>query len=191
MKSKMPEDKKADIKAVSSRLIHKGMVWDLVAETFSFGDEELTREFIEHPGAVAVIAIDNQDRLLLLSQYRHPVKSFLLEIPAGLKDIPGESELECAKRELLEETSLEADQWSELIRFYTTPGGNSEEITIFVAKGIREVESGYVQTGEEKDMPKYWVPIAEAVQKVLNSEIKSPSAAVGIMAYALRNSIGG
>lgn len=185
----MPSDRPLDVPIVSSRLIHKGMVWNLVSETFEFEGEELTREFIDHTGAVAVLAINDNDEIMMLRQYRHPVRKLLMEIPAGLRDIEGESPLETAKRELLEEASLEADSFEELVSFFTTPGGNSEDIQIFVATGLREVESGHVLTGEERTMEKIWVPVSQALAQVLDSKIMSPSAVVAIMAYCLKHSI--
>lgn len=187
----MPSDRKVEIPATASRLLHQGMVWDLVSETFDYLGQELTREFISHPGAVAVIAINEREEILLLEQYRRPVGKFLLEVPAGLLDEPGESRLDCAKRELLEEASMVANHWDELITFYTTPGGSTEDITVFIAKDIREVSSNYEPTGEEKDMPKHWIAVKEAAEMVLQSKIMSPSAVVGILAYALRNGING
>jgi len=182
----MPSDQPVAIPALDRKLIHKGMVWDLVSESFAFGDEVLTREFIDHTGAVAVMALNDRDELLLMRQYRRPVNKYLMELPAGLLDVPGEGKLECAKRELAEEARLGAASWQELISFHTTPGGNTEMITVFVARDLSENNSGYIATGEEKDMPQSWVPIAEAVSSVLRGEIKSPSAVVGIMAYALK-----
>jgi ADP-ribose pyrophosphatase len=100
-------------------------------------------------------------------------------------DVPGESKLDCAKRELAEEAGLEAASWSELLSFHTTPGGNNEAISIFVAKELSEANMNFQATGEEVDMPKSWVPIDEAVKLVLSGKIMSPSAVVGIMAYQL------
>jgi ADP-ribose pyrophosphatase len=185
----MPKDQLVEIAALSSRLIHKGMVWDVVADTFDFNGERLTREYVKHTGAVAVLTINDKDELLLMKQYRRPVGSYLMEFPAGLLDIPGEAKLDCAKRELAEEANLAASSWEELISFHATPGGNSETITVFVAKGLSSANSDYVTSGEEKDMPQTWVPIQEALASVLSSEIKSPSAAVGIMAYAIKTGI--
>jgi 8-oxo-dGDP phosphatase len=185
----MPNDQPVDIPANSSRLIHKGMVWDLVSDTFDFNGESLTREYVKHTGAVAVLTINDKDEVLLLKQYRRPVASFLMEFPAGLLDVPGEPKLECAKRELAEEANLQASNWEELISFHATPGGNSETITVFVAKGLSDANSDYVTSGEEKDMPQSWVPIRNALESVLSSEIKSPTAVVGIMAYALKKGI--
>jgi len=185
----MPNDLPVEIPAISSRVIHQGMVWDLVSDTFDFNGEQLTREYVKHTGAVAVLTINEKDEVLLLKQYRRPVGSFLMEFPAGLLDVPGEPTLDCAKRELAEEANLQASHWEELISFHATPGGNSETITVFVAKGLSDAASDYVTSGEEKDMPQSWVPITEALQSVLRSEIKSPTAVVGIMAYALKTGI--
>jgi hypothetical protein len=88
-----------------------------------------------------------------------------------------------------EEANLAAGSWEELISFHATPGGNSETITVFLAKGLSSANSDYVTSGEEKDMPQTWVPIQEALASVLSSEIKSPTAVVGIMAYALKTGI--
>ena len=163
----MPNDQPVDIPAISSRVIHKGMVWDLVSDTFDFNGEELTREYVKHTGAVAVLTINDKDELLLLKQYRRPVESFLMEFPAGLLDVPGEQALDCAKRELAEEANLQASYWEELISFHATPGGNSETITVFVARGLTDANSEYVSSGEEKNMPKSWVPIKRALESVL------------------------
>jgi ADP-ribose pyrophosphatase len=182
----MPSDEAVDFPSVENRLIHKGMVWDLVSDTFEFGGELLTREFVKHTGAVAVLAINDKEELLLMKQYRRPVNKYLLELPAGLLDIEGESLLDCAKRELAEEARLEASNWEKLLSFHTTPGGNTEEITIFIAKYLSASNLDYQQSGEEIDMPQHWIPIAETLALVLSGKIMSPSAVVGIMAYAHR-----
>ena len=181
----MPNDQSVEIASIKKTLLHKGMVWDLVSETFEFNGVELTREYVDHTGAVAVLAFNEKEELLLMKQYRRPVGKYLMELPAGLLDVPGESLLDCAKRELAEEASLDAGSWSELISFHTTPGGNNEAITIFVAKELSETNLVFEATGEEADMPKSWVPINEAVNLVLTGQIMSPSAVVGIMAYQL------
>ena len=181
----MPNDLSVDIASIKKTLIHKGMVWDLVSDTFEFNGKRLTREYVDHTGAVAVLAFNEKEELLLMKQYRRPVGKFLMELPAGILDVPGESLLDCAKRELAEEAGLDAADWSELISFHTTPGGNNESITIFVAKQLSETSLAFEATGEEVDMPQSWVPISEAVKLVLSGQIMSPSAVVGIMAYQL------
>jgi ADP-ribose pyrophosphatase len=181
----MPNDQPVEIASLTKTVIHKGMVWDLVSETFEFNGQLLTREYVDHTGAVAVLAFNEREELLLMKQYRRPVGKFLMELPAGLLDIPGESQLDCAKRELAEEAGLEAASWKELLSFHTTPGGNTEAISVFVAKELSSSKMNFQATGEEVDMPKSWVPIDEAVKLVLSGKIMSPSAVVGIMAYQL------
>ena len=183
----MPKDQPASLSVSKRDAVFKGKIWDIVSETFQYNGTPLVREFVAHPGAVAVIAQNENDEVLLIKQYRHPVREYLWEIPAGLLDVPGESRLEAAKRELLEETGYIADHWEELISFHTTPGGNDETITVFVAKQVRHQGHDLELEGEETDLELRWVPLADAVQSVLNSEMRSPSAGYGLMALALKN----
>lgn len=183
----MPKDQRASLSVSKRDVVFKGKIWDIVSETFDYNGTSLVREFVAHPGAVAVIAQNEHDEVLLIKQYRHPVREYLWEIPAGLLDVPGESRLEAAKRELLEETGYIADRWEELISFHTTPGGNDETITVFVAKQVRHQGHDFELEGEETDLELRWVPLSDAVQSVLNSEMRSPSAGYGLMALALRN----
>ena len=180
----MPKDERASIDVSSRDVVFEGRIWNVVSESFDYNGTKLTREFVAHPGAVAVIALNENQEVLLIKQYRHPVRTYLWEIPAGLLDIPGESKLEAAKRELLEETGYIADEWQELIAFHTTPGGNDETITIFVAKKVRHQGHELELEGEETDLELRWVPLAEALESVLKSEMKSPSAGHGLMALA-------
>jgi 8-oxo-dGDP phosphatase len=104
------------------------------------------REVIEHPGAVAVVALDEAGRVLLIRQYRHPVAGQLWEIPAGLRDVAGEHPLATAQRELLEEVGYRAADWQVLADFYSTPGISSEKLRIFLARDLTRVpdaERGY------------------------------------------------
>ena len=183
----MPKDQRASLSVSKRDVVFKGKIWDIVSETFEYNGTALVREFVAHPGAVAVIAQNENDEVLLIKQYRHPVREYLWEIPAGLLDVPGESRLEAAKRELLEETGYIADHWEELISFHTTPGGNDETITVFVAKQVRHQGHDLELEGEETDLELRWVPLADALQSVLNSEMRSPSAGYGLMALALKN----
>lgn len=186
----MPADQPADFEVLASNRVFEGMIWDVVREEFEFGTERLTREFVDHPGAVAVVAINEKLEVLLLQQYRHPVREYLWEIPAGLRDVPGESAESAAKRELLEETGYHAQTLEPLISFHTTPGGNNETIQIFLAQGLKFVGHDIQLIGEEKDMPVSWVPLDDCVTAILNSKVRSPSAAVGIMALALKRQRG-
>jgi 8-oxo-dGTP pyrophosphatase MutT (NUDIX family) len=180
----MPKDQPASLAISRSEVVFEGKIWDIKRESFDYNGETLVREFVAHPGAVAVIAINDAHQVLLINQYRHPVREYLWEIPAGLLDLPGESKLEAAKRELLEETGYIAESWAELIEFHTTPGGNNETIAIFLATDLRHQGHEFELEGEEIDMKVEWFSLAEALESVLASEMRSPSAAVGIMAAA-------
>ena len=122
----------AESSVQSTQIAFRGRVWNVVAKTFEFQEEVLIREYIEHPGAVAVLAINEKDEVLLIKQYRAPVNQYLYEMPAGLRDVEDESDLESAKRELSEEADYQANTWTHLHSFYTTPGSSSEVIEIFL-----------------------------------------------------------
>ncbi len=180
----MPKDRPAYLAISKSEVVFEGKIWDIKRESFDYNGSTLVREFVAHPGAVAVIALNEANRVLLINQYRHPVREYLWEIPAGLLDMPGESKLEAAKRELLEETGYIAESWEHLIEFHTTPGGNNETIAIFLARELRHQGHDLELEGEETDMAVEWIPLGEALNSVLASDMRSPSAAVGIMAAA-------
>ena len=182
----MPKDQPFAVNVSSSEVAFSGMIWNVKREAFEFGEQKLTREFVEHPGAVAVVALNELGQVLLIRQYRHPVGELLWEIPAGLLDVAGESQENAARRELLEETGYLAETLEPLIEFFTTPGGSTEKIAIFLAKGLVLSDDRPPVDGEEADMLVEWVGFDEALAAVLSSRIKSPSAAVGIMAAALR-----
>jgi len=179
-------DQSASHTITKSEVVFDGMVWNVTRETVDYPTGEITREFVGHPGAVAVVAVDEEHRVLMVSQYRHPVREVMWELPAGLCDVAGEPRVETAKRELLEETGYVAETVEPLIEFYTTPGGNNEMISIFLARGLKFVGHELELEGEEIDMSVHWVPLDEAVQSILVSKVKSPSAQVGLMALALK-----
>jgi ADP-ribose pyrophosphatase len=180
----MPKDENASLSVSKRDVVFKGRIWDVVSEAFDYKGTELVREFVAHPGAVAVIALNENQEILLIKQYRQPVREYLWEVPAGLLDVPGESLIEAAKRELLEETGYVAEGWQELIEFHTTPGGNSETISIFLATQLSHQGHDFELEGEEVDLELRWVPLAEALASVLKSEMRSPSAGYAILALA-------
>ena len=180
----MPRDENASLSVSKRDVVFKGKIWDVVSETFDYKGATLVREFVAHPGAVAVIALNDAQEILLIKQYRQPVREYLWEIPAGLLDVPGESRMQAAKRELLEETGYIAQGWQELIEFHTTPGGNDETISVFLATDLRHQGHELELEGEEVDMEISWVPLADALASVLNSQMRSPSAGYAIMALA-------
>ena len=180
----MPKDLPVEIPALQTELAFRGKVWDVVTEHFEFEGQTLARDFIRHPGAVAVIALDKDQRVLLIRQYRRPVGKFLWELPAGLLDIEGEALETAALRELTEETGYSANSVEHLITFHASPGGNSESIAVFLARDVFEVETDFERTGEEVDLRPTWVPIAEAVHSVMASNMMNPAAVIGILALA-------
>ncbi|WP_029287652.1 NUDIX hydrolase [Cellulomonas sp. HZM] len=182
-----PADLRAPRPVLEHTTIHTGRVWDLVSDEVDLGDGvHVVREWVDHPGAVAVIALDDEDRVLLLQQYRHPVLSELWEPPAGLRDVAGEPTVRTAARELAEEADLVASSWWHLLDLYTTPGGSSEHIEIFLARGLTPVPEGerYERTDEEAAMVPRWVPLDDAVDAVLSSRLHSPTAVSGVLAAA-------
>ena len=132
-------DEPVDAEILESDLVYSGRVWDVRSDTVRYGDGEIVRQYVDHPGAAAIVAVDQQDRVLLIQQYRHPIRHRDWEIPAGLLDIAGESPLETAKRELVEEADLTAADWEPLVSIFTTPGGNDEVVHLFLARGLSPV----------------------------------------------------
>ncbi|WP_300345643.1 NUDIX hydrolase [Nesterenkonia sp.] len=186
------QDTAAEHPVTASRTLLSTGIFDVAEESFRFGDdgEQLTRVFVQHPGAVAVVAVDVADRVLLINQYRHPVRMNLWEVPAGLLDIDGEPMLTAAQRELHEEADITASTWHTLVDFYTTPGAHNEAIRIYLAEGIDAVPESqrHARQAEEAQIQVEWVPLAEAVAAVLAGQIHNPSAALGILAlHAVRS----
>ncbi|WUH94223.1 NUDIX hydrolase [Streptomyces sp. NBC_00433] len=142
-----------------------------------------TRDYQVHPGSVAVLALDEQDRVLVLRQYRHPVRHKLWEIPAGLLDIPGENPLHAAQRELYEEAHVKAEDWRVLTDVYTTPGGSDEAVRVFLARGISEAEGDrYEVSEEEADMEVARVPLADLIAGALAGDLHNNCMIVGALA---------
>lgn len=167
------------------QVLHRGIVWDVVRETVDLGAAgEVTREFVDHPGAVSVAALDEDDRIVLIQQYRHPVSTLEWEIPAGLLDVPGEPPWECAVRELREEADLVATQWGVLIDYYSSPGGLNEAMRVFLARGLAAVphHERHDRHGEELGMPVRWVLLDEARDAVLRGDIHNATAVIAILA---------
>ncbi len=176
-----------------ARVLHAGRIFDLRSERVDLGEGGVvTREFVDHPGAVAIIALDQDERVLLLHQYRHPVRRELWEPPAGLLDVDGEDAQVAAARELLEETDLRAARWDVLADYYTTPGGSNEALRVFLARDLSEVPPAerHAREAEELGMELRWVPLDEAVSAVLAGDLHNPSAVVGILAAAAARATG-
>ncbi|WP_307874010.1 MULTISPECIES: NUDIX hydrolase [unclassified Frankia] len=150
------------------------------------------RDVVVHPGAVGVVALDDAERVVMVFQYRHPVRRPLWELPAGILDEPGEPASVAAARELAEETALRAERWSVLADVWASPGMTDEAFRVFLARGLSEIPVGerYVPVHEEAEMTVARVPLDEAVTRVLDGDISNAMAVVGILAAARARDIG-
>src|SRR5439155_20918141 len=138
--------------------------------------DAVARDVVEHPGAVGVIALDDAERVLLVQQYRHPVRRLLWEPPAGLLDQPGENPLAAARRELYEEAGHRAAEWLTLVDAFTSPGMSDEAIRIYLARGLAPVgaDDRFLGEHEERGMPITWVPLEAAADLVLAGRLHNP-----------------
>jgi len=176
------EDEPAVTSLNSSALRMEGYVWDVRQDSFDYNGTEIIRDYVDHPGAVAVLAIDEQDRVLLIQQYRHPVRMREWELPAGLLDVDGEHAYIGAQRELAEETDVVAAEWNVLTEFYTSPGGSNEVIRIYLARGLSPAPEAFERTDEEADMITRWVPLDDCIDAILARKVQNPSLIVGVLA---------
>jgi ADP-ribose pyrophosphatase len=177
---------------VSSAELHRGKLVTVRTDKVRTPDNQLAeREVVLHPGAVAVLALDDADRVLMIRQYRHPVGRLLWEIPAGLRDVDGEPLLTTAQRELMEEAGYRARDWRVLADYYSSPGFSTERLRIFLARGLELVpaaERDFVPEAEEAHLLTAWLPLEDGVRKVLAGELHNGVAALAIMAgYAARS----
>jgi 8-oxo-dGDP phosphatase len=149
------------------------------------------RDVVLHPGAVAVLALDEADRILMIRQYRHPVGRLLWEIPAGLRDVAGEEPWVTAPRELVEEAGYRAKDWRVLADYYSSPGYSTERLRVFLARDLEPVpaaERHFVPHDEEAHLLLAWLPLDEAVAKVFAGELHNGPTVLAIMAgYAARS----
>lgn len=158
---------------VASERVFEGRVWDIRRDVVVYGESEIIREYVDHSGAVAVLALDDDGRVLLIKQYRHPIGFRDWEIPAGLLDVHGESPLVGARRELAEEVDLDAAEWHLLSDFYSSPGGSNEAIRVYLARGLTATAAPFDRSEEEFDIEKRWVPLDEVVDAVLTRSISN------------------
>lgn len=179
-----------ELKVTASEKLVTGHVWDIRRDRFEFGGSELVRDYMDHTGAVAVLALDDEDRVLLFQQYRHPIAHRDWELPAGLMDVPGESGLATAERELAEEADLAADHWALLLELFLSPGGSSEVIRVFLARSFSEATHDFVRTGEEAELQPVWVPLEAAVAAALEGRIANGLTVSALLAAAASKATG-
>lgn len=172
-----------------TEVILHGAVWDVRRDTVDLGAAagEVVREYVEHTGAVAVLALRSdrgRDEVLLIQQYRHPVGVFEWEIPAGLLDVDGEPPAQAAARELGEEADLVAGEWSVLVDYVSSPGGNTEALRVYLATELSDVPDTerHEREGEEAGMPACWVDLDAVVDAVLAGRLRNSTAAIAVLA---------
>jgi 8-oxo-dGTP pyrophosphatase MutT (NUDIX family) len=180
------EDQRHAFQALSSRTQYVGKVMALrVDEVGMPGGGRAIREVVEHPGAVAVLALDDEQRVTLIHQYRHPLRRRLWELPAGLLDVHGEDPALTAQRELAEEAGLAARDWSVLVDVAASPGFTDEVVRVYLARGLSPANRLDNTGDEEADLVVRRFPLADAVRMVLTGEIVNASTIGGILAARL------
>ncbi len=186
------KDEPARWPVVSSAELARGRLVTVRTDKVRMPDNNVAeRDVVIHPGAVAVLALDDAFRVLLIRQYRHPVGRLLWEIPAGLRDVAGEPPWATARRELLEEAGYRARDWRILADYYSSPGFSTERLRVFLARDLEFVpaaERDFVPADEETQLLSAWLPLEEAVRKVFAGELHNGVAVLGILAgYAARS----
>ncbi|GAA3713165.1 NUDIX hydrolase [Microlunatus aurantiacus] len=172
----------------AERVIGAGSFTALLQDDITAPDgTTLKREYLRHPGAVGIIALDARGRVALVRQYRHAVRHRLIEPPAGLLDVAGEEYVLAAQRELAEEVGLAADTWHVLVDLFTTPGIIAEGLRVYLARDLHPAAApdGFVKEGEEAEMELSWAPLSDLVDAVLTGALHNPTLVSGVLAAAL------
>ena len=173
-----------DFEVKDSRTVYDGAIITLRVDDVEMpGGRVAEREVVEHFGAVAILARDDAGRVAMVRQYRHPIGRRLLELPAGLLDQADEEPLAAAHRELAEEADLAADSWHVLVDLALSPGFTDEALRLYLAEGLHHLDAAE-RVDEEADMSIEWVPLDDAVAKVLSGEIVNATSVAGILAAA-------
>jgi 8-oxo-dGTP pyrophosphatase MutT (NUDIX family) len=176
-----------DYPVLATESIFTGNVISLRLDRVQMSDGTVAvREVVDHPGAVGVVALDDDGAILLVNQYRHPVRARLDELPAGLLDVEDEPALLAAQRELAEEAAVTATDWHVLVDLYTSPGMSNEAIRLFLARGLAPVsdEDRFQPEHEELTLTVHRVPLADALGRVFAGELTNAAAVAGILAAA-------
>ncbi|MBY4575675.1 ADP-ribose pyrophosphatase [Gordonia paraffinivorans] len=173
-----------DFEVTGSRTVYDGAILTLrVDDVVMPGGRVAEREVVEHFGAVAILARDEDGRIAMVRQYRHPVGRRLLELPAGLLDQDGEEPLEAARRELAEEADLAADTWHVLVDLALSPGFTDEALRLYLAEDLHHLEAAE-RVDEEAELEVEWIALDDAVRMVLGGEIVNATSVAGILAAA-------
>lgn len=173
----------------SSQVVYDGHLSRVRVDRVHMPDGDVvSREVVEHPDAVAVVAVDPDGQVVLLRQYRHPITSTELEIPAGKLDEPGEGRADAARRELAEEVGLAAKTLIELVTFHNSSGWTDEATTVYLATDVYDVDTpdGFTPRAEEADMEVIRLPLTEAVARTQRGEIADAKTVIGLLLAARR-----
>jgi 8-oxo-dGTP pyrophosphatase MutT (NUDIX family) len=174
-----------EFEAVSSEIAYQGNILALRVDQVSMpGGDTATREVVEHFGAVAIAAVDEQHRVAMVFQYRHPLGHRLWELPAGLLDAAGEEPLATAKRELQEEAGLAASEWRVLVDVASSPGFTDEAVRAYLATGLSQVDRPDAED-EEADLTLEWFSLQDAVRMAMAGEIVNGTSVAGVLAAYL------
>lgn len=166
--------------------IYDGHVWRVVVGRFlDPRGNEFERDIVRSPGAVAVVAIDDTGSVVLLRQFRASFGDWVIEVPAGMRDVPGEDPLDTARRELAEEAGREARSWDLLHRFYPSTGMTDSVLHVYLARDLRHVERS-THGPEEDHMDVFTVPLDEAVAMIEDGTIADAKTTIGILLAARR-----
>lgn len=183
----------AEYEVLSSQPRFRGRVVSVRTDEVRMSDGSVsTREVVEHPGAVAIVALDDEDRVTLVRQYRHPIGDYLLELPAGLLDVAGEAPLVAAQRELYEEAGLRAARWDLLVDLLSSPGFSTEALRVYLARDLTEVALGdrFQPEHEELTLTVGRYPLAAAVEFVFTGQLRNATAVAGVLAAEVAHSHG-
>jgi 8-oxo-dGDP phosphatase len=181
----------AEYEVLSSEPRFRGHVVSVRTDQVRMSDGSVsTREVVDHPGAVAIVALDSVDRVTLVRQYRHPVGDYLLELPAGLLDVAGESPLAAAQRELYEEAGLRAARWDLLVDLLSSPGFSTEAVRVYLARELHEVPLGdrFQPEHEELTLTVARYPLAAAVELAFSGQLRNATAVAGVLASQVAHS---
>jgi len=162
--------------------IYSGKAVNFSVDVVTLPDgKKTTREYLEHPGAVAVLAFTGKDNIVLVSQYRYPIKELTLEVPAGKID-KGETPLKCVRRELKEETGFKAKKIVKLVSFWPTPAFSNEVLHVYAAYGLTQSQKS---PDDDEFIETSVMPFKKALEKVMNGNIKDSKTIIAILHHAV------
>ena len=166
---------------INTRLIYQGHVIRLITEELSYGGRRLVRETVQHPGAVVILPVLSDNRIVFVRQYRHAVRRYLLELPAGTRDHKGESPATTARRELEEETGWVAKRFKRLVTFYAAPGVLSEQMILYLATGLRHTKA---RPEPDECVEPVLLSLPQALAKLRSGHICDAKTIIGVLLLA-------